>query len=327
MKIVFFGTPEYALPIPNSIYKRFKNKSGKSPVIAVVTQKPSPEGRRQLLKYSEVDNWAHKRNIPVFHNPEDLVTKNIQADLGILAAYGEIISPNVINHFPHGILNVHPSLLPKWRGASPVQASIVSGEEQTGVTIIKIDEHLDHGPIISQFKEDVLLDDTTGSLRARLFERSVEVLTTLIPAYLDGKITPRAQEHSKATFTKLIRKAHALIPPEFINSALKGESLQGHWKIPFLMDSKNKIFNIQPTTYNLHNFIRAMQPWPQAWTFIQLTDNSEFVTKKRLKILKAHLEQVNSHESLALDEVQLEGKNPVSWKQFKEAYPNFFLSR
>ena len=323
MKIIFFGTPDYVLPIVVALHKTFRSRSGKSPIVAVVTQAPKPVGRKKKLTYSPVDAWAHKRKIQIFYKSEELIKNGIKADLGILAAYGEIIPKNVIDLFPLGILNLHPSLLPKYRGASPVAAAIVAGEAETGVTIIKLDEKLDHGPIISQFSEEILSDDTNGSLRARLFERAVEVLTTLIPPYLQGKITPRKQDEAKATFTTQITKAHGFIPPEYLSRALQGLSLQklGKWEIPFVKD-----YTLVPSASSLELFIRAMDPWPISWTHVQL--NSKLKTKdlKRLKILRAHVEekQVKGIKSsvLCLDEVQLEGKTPVSWKQFKQGHAN-----
>src|SRR3989344_5724812 len=166
MRIVFFGTPDYVLPILVSLHKVFRIKGEKSPVVAVVTQSPKPIGREKFIHYSDVDTWAYKRKIPAFFDSRELVKNNIEADIGILAAYGSIIPKDVIEHFPKSILNIHPSLLPAWRGASPVQATIVAGDKVTGVTIIKLDEELDHGPIISQFKEELLDEETTDTLRS-----------------------------------------------------------------------------------------------------------------------------------------------------------------
>lgn len=311
MKIVFFGTPEYVIPPLESLHKTFKGEKGISPMAAVITQTPKPVGRKKIIQYSATDTWAYKRNIPIFFDNRELIKKKIQAGVGILAAYGAIIPKEVIDFFPNGILNIHPSLLPSWRGASPVQATIVAGDKITGVTIIKLDEKLDHGPIISQFKEEVLEDDTTESLRRRLFERSAEVIKTLLPAYLKGKITLRPQEHKKATFTTLLKKDHGFIPPEYLGACLQGRTLQADWDIPFIKD-----YFLVPSVHTLDRFIRAMQPWPVAWSKIRIR-NQEL----RIKILKAHLEPSTiNHQSLVIDEVQLEGKNPVSWKQFKEAY-------
>jgi methionyl-tRNA formyltransferase len=269
MKVIFFGTPDYTLPILKALAKKYQ-------IVAVVTQNPKPTGRKQQLTYSPIDSWAHQRKIPVIYDLE----KVPQADLGILAAYGKIIPESVIKNLKFGILNIHPSLLPKFRGASPVQAAITSGETITGVTVIKLDSEMDHGPIISQFKENINPDDTTDSLRARLFERSAQFLIDLIPKSLNSKIKPKEQDHDKATFTKILTKQDGFVD-------LK-------------KDSPEKI----------ERMLRAYTPWPGVWTL---------VNQKRLKILKAHLE----NEQLILEEVQLEGKNPVSWQQFKEAYPTF----
>ena len=314
MKIIFFGTPEYVLPILETLHKSFKNPKIESGVVAVVTQPPKPTGRYQKLEYSPVNTWAYKKNIPIFHKADDLIKSNIKGDLGVLASYGEIIPKFVIDHFKFGILNTHPSLLPNWRGASPLQASIISGDETTGVTIIKLDEKLDHGPIITQFKEKILDTDTTESLRKRLFERSADVIASLLPAYLKGKIKSLEQDHKSATFTRQIKKDDAFIDPKIIEASLKGQALKKEWKIPFVKD-----FTIHCTPTTVHQFIRAMQPWPIAWTNIKLKVKSEKLKIMRLKILKAHLEEKS--KVLVLDEVQLEGKNSVSWKQFKEAYP------
>jgi len=281
MKIVFFGTPDYVLPILTSLHKKFVSGPGVSPIAAVVTQSPKPTGRKQILTYSPVDKWAHEHKIDIFYQSSELIKNSVKADIGVLAAYGEIIPKTVIDTFPHGILVVHPSLLPKYRGASPIQGAIANGDKQVGVTIIKMDEKMDHGPIVSQFKEETKPDDTTDTLRARLFERSKDVIVEMIEPYLQGKIKPKEQNHDEATYTKIITKQDGFIEAEsFTSEAAKAE-----------------------------RFIRAMQPWPQAWTLIG---------KKRLKILKAHLES----GKLILDEVQLEGKSPVSWEEFKRGYPN-----
>lgn len=320
IKIVFLGTPNYVLPVLESLNKTFKEK-GESPIAAVVTQKPKPSGRKRQLEYSAVDNWAHKRGVKIFFDPEDIVKNNIKADIGILAAYGEIIPKQVISHFPHGILNIHPSLLPEFRGASPVQAAIATGKEKTGVSIIKMDEKLDHGPIVSQFKEDILPNDTTDTLRRRLFERSAEVLTTLISAYLKGKIKLRKQDENKVIFTRQITKDDAFIPPEYLSATIKGPTLKGQWEIAFIKD-----YSPVPNAYCLDRFIRAMIPWPVAWTHVFLDPKQK--TPKRLKILKSHVEELlpNAY-CLMPDIVQLEGKNKVSWKQFTSGYPGVTFSK
>lgn len=312
MRIVFFGTPEYVLPVLTALDKTFKSRSGISPIVAVVSQSPKPAGRKKVLTYSPVDRWAYERKIPVYYRADDLVKKSVPADLGVLAAYGEIIPEKIIRYFPHGILNIHPSLLPKYRGASPVRATIALGDKQAGVTTIKLDEEVDHGPVISQFTEPALPSDTTDTLRERLFEMAAPVLVELIPSYLKGKITPRVQKHKKAIFTTQTKKAHAFIPSKYLAATLSGRATHEKWNIPFIKDCTQN-----PTPQVLERFVRAMQPWPIAWSTVRLETAHNVPSVKRLKILKAHLED----EKLVLDEVQLEGKKEVSWKQFKEGHP------
>ncbi|MGD8744227.1 MAG: methionyl-tRNA formyltransferase [Candidatus Woesebacteria bacterium] len=316
MRIVFFGTPPYVVPVIDKLHKAFKSRSLTSPIQAVVTQKPKPEGRKKRLKYSAVDTWAHTRDIPILLDAGELLSNSIRADVGVLAAYGEIISKEIIDSFPQGILNIHPSLLPKYRGASPVRAALVTGEKQTGVTIIKMDEKLDHGKVVSQFSESISNEDTTQSLRSRLFERSAEVIETLLPAYLKGKVTLRSQNHNDATFTTQIRKSHAFIDPGGLKAALEGKTTKQNWQIDFIKDTTLKY---SPKT--VERFIRAMQPWPVAWTKVKLKKGQDH---KRLIILKARLETSDGsrEQKLVLDEVQLEGKNAVTWKQFQEGYPS-----
>ena len=315
MRIVFFGTPDYVLPILETVHRKF-SRHGVSPIAAVVTQPPRPSGRKQLKQFSAVDSWAFKKKLPIYHSAQEYLNSGTPADVGVLAAYGEIIPEFVINNFEFGILNVHPSLLPKWRGASPIQAALISGEKVTGATIIKLDQKVDHGPILSQFKEDVLDNDTTGILRERLFARSAEVLAQLLESYLKKKITPSEQAHAEATFTSQIKKGDAFIPPEYLDAAIRAQSLEVSWEIGFIKD-----LSLIPSPLSLDRFVRAMDPWPVSWTKIMLNGQRSMV--KRLKIMKAHLEDLSiNHQSLAIDLVQLEGKGPVSWKQFKEAYPS-----
>lgn len=147
-----------------------------------------------------------------------------------------------------------------------------------------MDEKMDHGPIITQFKEEILPEDNAVTLRDRLFARSAEVLVEMLPAYTQGKITLKKQDDNNATFTKLMRKEDGYIN---INEKSPEE---------------------------VERFIRAMQPWPGAWTLVRL--NPEDPAKRRLKLLKSHID----NGKLVIDEVQLEGKNPVSWKQFNDGY-------
>lgn len=316
MKLIFFGTPDYVVGIIDRLNRDSRQNKHFS-VAGVVTQQPKTTGRNKILTYSPVDHWAHKRKIPKFYSPTQLVDSGIGGDVAVLASYGEIIPPSVLSRFRYGILNLHPSLLPKYRGASPVQAAICAGDSLTGLSIIKLDDKLDHGPIVSQFKEDILPTDTTGLLRQRLFERGAEVLSALLPQYLNGKVSLHPQDDSRAGFTRQLTKDDGFIPPEYLSSIFNGKTSKGDWKLAFIRD-----FSIsKPRPVDMERFIRAMDPWPQAWTLIKL-QRSKDDKPVRLKILKAHLENRDKNAGLVIDTVQLEGKNPTSLKQFCEGYPN-----
>jgi methionyl-tRNA formyltransferase len=310
VKIVFFGTPKPAVTILDKLHKEFAGAQSKSVISAVVTQEPKPAGRKKILRYSAVDDWAHKRNIPIFFDPRDLIKNNIEATLGISASFGQIIPLDVINYFPKKIINIHFSLLPKWRGASPVPATIISGEKEAGVSTFLIDEKLDHGPILTQFSEDINSEDTSESLIDKLFSRSAGVLIEVIPPYLSGKVKAKPQNHDDVTYTKIMQKEDGFIPTEILTSAVEGQSYKGVWEMNFLPD-----FQLEnPGPIEVERFIRAMTPWPTAWTDIRISVDSEKL--QRIKILNSHI----GDGKLILDNVQLEGKNAVSWQQFKDGY-------
>jgi len=274
MKIVFFGTPEYVLPI----VKVLPN------LTAIITKK---------LTKSPIEEWAVKNKVKIIYDLENIP----KADLGIVAAYGKIIPDKVIKNCKFGIINIHPSLLPKYRGASPVQEAIKNGDEATGVTFIKMDKEIDHGPIIASFKEKILNTDTTDSLRKRLFKKASKFIIDLIPNYVNKKIKLTPQNHKLGNYTLPLVKKDGFI-------------------------DLNKTTPIKADRH-----IRAMYPWPISWTYVQLTDDSKSVTNRRLKIIKAELKKSSiNHHSLSIKLVQLEGKKPVTWKQFKEGYPDFSFS-
>lgn len=318
IKIIFFGTPEFVVPILQALLEAKDYQ-----LAAVVSNPDRPTGRKQTLTSSPVKQWALTHKIPVL-TPENLdenfksslrhqsygasaTIRNHKSDIGILAAYGKIIPQEIINLFPKGILVIHPSLLPAWRGASPIQASILAGEKKTGVSIIKMDEKMDHGPIVSQFTEAIKPDDTAESLYFRLFQKTAEVLITILPAWIKGEITPREQDHSQATFTKLLKKEDGYIPQEVFEIIAPKRGQTSKWKC------KLGPYEIEPTAENLERFIRAMTPWPGAFTKVKIQRGEE---EKRLKILKAHLLE----GKLILDLVQLEGKKPVTWEEFQKGY-------
>ncbi|MCX7928373.1 MAG: formyltransferase family protein [Patescibacteria group bacterium] len=332
MKIVFFGTPEYVLSVIDQIHRKWKDSKGNSPIVAVVTQPPKITGRKKILTYSPVDNWAHKHKIPIFFDTNKLLESKLEWDLGILAAYGQIIPQDVINAFPKGILNIHPSILPEFRGASPIQA-IIATEKIPGVTIIKLDNLMDHGPIVSQFADELLESDTLDTLRTRLFQRASQVLINLIPAYLNNKINLKEQNHSQATYTKLIKKEDGYIPFDILQKAMNRKKFKLQvefiYKRSKYREKRIPLHQIK-NGKQLHNLLKAFTPWPGLWTTIKIPSKSKeeqnrnekiFNTEKRLKILTAHIEGKNEKfYKFVPDLVQLEGKKAVSWNQFEKAY-------
>ena len=297
MKIIFFGTPDYVIPVLDKLNKYHE-------IVAVVTQSPKPFGRDKILTYSAVDTWAHKKDIPKFFEYSELP----KADMGVCASFGMIVPKVVIDKFKHGILNVHPSLLPNFRGSSPIQATLITGTDPTGVSIIKMTEKLDAGGILTQFEEEVLEDDTNETLRNRLFEKSAQVLVEMLPAYIEGKIKLKPQDEEKATLTTMIKKEDAFVPLPYLKNAMEINNTNEEWNVGFI-----KNLTLTPNAEILNRFIKAMGFWPTAWTKLMIREE-----EKRLKILSAHINSESGY--LELDDVQLEGKKPTTWKQFKGAY-------
>ncbi len=207
---VFFGTPQFAVFVLEELLRE-----GLKPSL-VVTAPDKPQGRRLLLTPSPVKVWAEENKIP-FLQPVKLdadFTNKLKTGsykLFIVAAYGKIIPKEVLDIPSHGTLNVHPSLLPKYRGASPLQSQILAGEKEIGVTIMLIDEAMDHGPIIAQQKIDIEEMPSAPKLLEILAHDGGKLLSEVIPKWIDKEIKPKEQNHEEATFTKKITKEDGLI--------------------------------------------------------------------------------------------------------------------
>jgi methionyl-tRNA formyltransferase len=205
-RVVFMGSPEFAAPTLQALNERFE-------VAGVVTQPDRPAGRGRKLQASAVKLLAGELGLPTIQ-PEKLRDEEAmrqlaawKPDLIVVAAYGQILKPEVLDLPPHGCLNVHASLLPRWRGASPIQAAILHGDEKTGVTIMKMDAGMDTGPVLSQREISIEGDDTGGSLSAKLAALGAELLGETLPAYLSGALKPQPQDEKQATYTKLLKKS------------------------------------------------------------------------------------------------------------------------
>ncbi len=210
MRIVYLGTPDFAvLPLENLI------KAGHE-ILAVVTNPDKPVGRKKILTAPPVKVVAESHGIKVFQyskirneGVEDL--RALNPDLMITCAFGQILSKEIIDIPRYGIINIHASLLPLYRGASPIHNAILNGDKKTGVTIMKTDVGLDTGDILMQREVDILDDETCGELFDKLSILGAEMIVDVIPLIENGKITPIKQDGEKATLTKIFKKEDALI--------------------------------------------------------------------------------------------------------------------
>jgi len=239
LKIVFLGTPEFGAIILEGLIK-----NNCKPIL-VITVPDKPVGRKQILTPPPVKLMAQKYNIPIAQ-PEK-IKEFKEGNLVICAAYGKVLAKEILETPRYGCLNVHPSLLPKYRGPSPIQTAILNGDKETGVTIILIDEKMDHGPIIAQRKWKISAKTNSEELSKKLAKLGAELLIETIPKWLKGEIKAEAQNESKATYTKILKKEDGKI----------------NWK---------------KSAQEIERQIRAFHPWPGSFTFWK---------GKRIKILEA----------------------------------------
>jgi methionyl-tRNA formyltransferase len=238
MRIVFFGTSNVALPILESLSRKFD-------ILAVVTSPDAPVGRSQALTESPVSVLAKEMNLPLF-KPEKVKgniefaeqLKVLNADIFVVVSYGKILPLPIINLPKFKTINVHFSLLPKYRGASPIQSALLNGETQSGVSIFILDELVDHGPILATLKINIDSDDNALSLSQKMAFASAELIVPTIDGYTSGTIQPQEQNHAQATYTTHIDKAQGKID----------------WS---------------KTAQTIYNQFRAFYPWPGVWTVWQ----------------------------------------------------------
>ncbi|GAP06073.1 methionyl-tRNA formyltransferase [Anaerolinea thermolimosa] len=293
LRIVFMGSPEFALPVLQRLAEVYQ-------VVGVVTQPDRPAGRGKQLTPPPVKLLAQSLGIPVMQ-PEKLRQPEAfqqlldwAPEVIVVAAFGQILRQNVLDLPPYGCINVHASLLPRWRGAAPIQAALLHGDEVTGVTIMKMNAGVDTGPILSQREVPILPEDNAASLSSRLAEAGASLLMETLPRYLSGEIQPIPQDDSKATLAPMLKKEDGRL-------------------------------DLSQPVVSLVNRVRAFNPWPGA--FIEWQGQP-------LKILRAHGVTddhavpgrhcvINGWPGLGavggwliLDEVQPASKRPMSGKQF-----------
>lgn len=210
-RTIFMGTPDFSVPTLAALLQ------GGYDLVAVVTQPDRPAGRGQRLEPSPVKAFAEQHGLPVVQPPTLKAPEAVaelaalQPEVIVVAAFGQILRPAVLELPPYGCINVHASLLPRWRGAAPVQAAILAGDQVTGSTIMRMDVGMDTGPILAQAALAIQPDDTGGTLTARLAQQGADLLGETLPRWLAGEITPQPQETRLATLCRPLRKDQGLI--------------------------------------------------------------------------------------------------------------------
>jgi methionyl-tRNA formyltransferase len=299
VRTVFMGSPEFAVPVLQALADQY-------PVSGVVTQPDKPAGRGMTLTPPPVKVAALEMDIPVIQprrlkEPEAMYQIGLWSpDLIVVAAFGQILKPEVLDFPPYGCINVHASLLPRWRGAAPINAAILHGDAETGVTIMRMDPGIDTGPMLAKSITPIHPDDTAVTLSERLSRLGANLLMETLPGYLDGSIRLQPQSDEGATYASMLKKEDGLL-------------------------------DFQKPAQVLERQVRAFTPWPGAYTLWQ---------GLMLKIHQAHTAPGTAEPGvptavgklpafgtssglLVLDEVQPAGKKPMPGEVFLNGARNW----
>lgn len=308
LKIIFFGTPEFVIPVLSILQENFQ-------VVGIVTAPDKKVGRKQLLTSAPIKQFylstlSKAKKGPsgaLILTPEKftpLVVQQLSAlqpDLFVVAAFGKIIPQNILDIPKFGCINIHPSLLPKYRGASPIQSAILNGDKVSGISIIKMDAEIDHGSIIYAEEFSLSPVDTFETLSTKMFLRSSEILLKIIPAFISGKLKLKRQDNAIAEYCRMVKKE------------------DGYFDI-----------NNPPSAEILNRMIRAYYPWPTAWTKWSFANAQDKIVK--FLPIPSHSELVSESSDSGIRQndkreyfIQMEGKKPVPLKDFLNGYPNFPL--
>ena len=296
MKIIYMGTPDFAVPCLDRLYKENYD------IVCVVTQTDKPKGRKLEMTPSDVKLKAleYKLNVyqPVTLKNDEAYEylKQFEPDFIVVAAYGKILPKRILDLPKYACINVHGSLLPKYRGASPIQRSVLSGDSVTGVTTMLMSEGIDTGDILLKKEYPIDINETSGEVFDALAHLAPDLLIETIEKFVKNEIIPEKQNENGATYAPMLTKDEALID----------------WSRP---------------SYEIHNLIRGMSPWPVAFTFFngkklkifssRLTDEKTTLAKGKLISDKNRL-KVSCSDGAVLEllSVQLEGGKRLDAKQF-----------
>ena len=300
IRIVFMGSPDFALP-------SLKKLSSKYDVAGVFTQPDKPSGRGKIITPPPAKKMALDLGLKVFQ-PTSLkaqtvivLIRDLKPDLIVVVAYGKLLPPEVLDIPPLGCINVHASLLPRWRGAAPIQAAILLGDSETGVTIMKMGVGLDDGPILAQKPSRITPDDTACSLSNRLALEGAELLLETLPEYINGNIKPIQQDETRVTVSPKLRKEDGLL-------------------------------DFNQTAEELSRRVRAFSPWPGAYFIHQgqpvrifrvQSANTSILKKGEVGKISEYPAIGTTAGALLLLELQIPGKKRVSGIDFLHGARNW----
>ena len=294
-KIVFMGTPDFSTGVLEMLIQEYD-------VIAVVTQPDRPVGRKKILTPPPVKKVALEHNIPVYQ-PEKLNNSseleeiiNLKPDLIVTAAFGQLLPKSLLDAPKHKEINVHASLLPKYRGGAPIHYAVMNGEKKTGITIMYMAEKLDAGNIISQDEVEILENDTVGEVHDKLATLGTELLKKTLPTIFNGTNDSIVQDDSLATFASNISREDE--------------------RIDWTKDAQT-----------IHNHIRGLSPWPVAYTTMdgknlklwrsEIVENVKGEPGEIIETTKdAIIVATGSEDGVALTEIQLAGKKRVKTRDY-----------
>lgn len=294
---IFFGTHNFAAKILQGLID-----DPRISVDLVITQPDKPVGRKQELQKPAVKILAEKYNLKILQPPslKNFDFKILEAfDLGICAQYGLLIPENILNAPKHGIINVHTSLLPKYRGASPIQSALINGESETGITIMKMDKGLDTGPIILQKTIKIEPDDIFPDLDEKLSQIAILALLEAVFPYVTGQIQPQTQDNAQATNCREFNREDG--------------------RIDWLK-----------TAQEIYNQYRGLTPWPGIWTtlgekrlkLLKIKPSQQKVESGKLKVENGEIYIGCKENSIEILELQLEGSKPMDTKNFINGFAN-----
>ena len=297
MVVVFFGTPQFAVPTLRRLVESTHSVAG------VITQPDRPRGRGQKITHAPVKALALERGIPVYQ-PDRLKPPEVaetlrgwRADLGVVAAYGRIIPEQLLAIPRFGMINVHASLLPKYRGAAPVHRAVINGDSQTGVTIMRVVKELDAGAMLAKVTRPIGPDETSDVVETALADMGAELLVTVVDQLVSGIAREEPQDDTQATYAPRLTKEEGLI--DWTRSAPE-----------------------------IHNRIRGLYPWPHAYTFFKGTrlivlrsavataGASPTIPGTILRVTSEAIQVATGDGELAILDVQPEGRRAMRAHDF-----------